>query len=357
MKHSKLQTHVMRVRAAIENSSRAQNAVPIPGLGSRSSSTVEHDTPSAITVPDAMAIDQALDEANVDVLDEDFADDMTRSDDLQSLYDPSQSPGLGLPPSRQSSVDLDRFLEAEGSDSEISAAPGPEDEPTSAIDAWLPWYPLRKKEHVAALLLLGTGRNLLSTAQYKRIRCILKKVLNVDLPDLGHIKYIRTELKERLGLRVLDRISPHGNPCFTLSVTDIISQELSNPESAPHIEFIPENDQGVTIDRYSQSKKWREDLPRNLRVPMVNVYGEHFYIYEPCQLEDSRVVVPIFFYKKNSIIHAKCLEVVPTCQGSHDFIIPAEPQFDSDTYLDMNVEKFARSFMQIELWNGLKCVF
>ncbi|EGF97180.1 uncharacterized protein MELLADRAFT_87422 [Melampsora larici-populina 98AG31] len=303
----------------MENSSRAQNIVPTPGLAARS--TVEHDRSGPAVspiVPDDDGVAQAdLDDPGpprtADILDEVFDVNMdTRSDDLESLYDPNQPPELDLPPSRRSSIDLDQFLD-DLSDSESTMVPHPEDEAISATDTWLPWYPLQKTEHVAALLLLGTGRNLMSTAQYKCIRCILKKVLNVDLPDLGHIKHIRTELKERLGLTVLERISPHGNPCFTLSVKDIISQELSNPETGPHIEFIPEIDRGVTVDRYSQSKKWREDLSPNLRVPMVKVYGEHFYIYEPCQLEDSRVVVPIFFYKDNTIIRAKCLEVKPAC--------------------------------------------
>lgn len=40
-------------------------------------------------------------------------------------------------------------------------------------------------QHLAALLLMGTGRNMISAAEYNRIRCILKLILEVDLPDLG----------------------------------------------------------------------------------------------------------------------------------------------------------------------------
>ncbi|KAH9806620.1 hypothetical protein DFH28DRAFT_1179455, partial [Melampsora americana] len=130
--------------------------------------------------------------------------------------------------------------------------------------------------------------------------------------------------------------------------------ELSNPEVAPHLQFLPEIDEGVIVDRYSQSKKWREDLPPSLRVPMVVVGGEHFYIYEPTQLEDARVVVPVFFYRDDLAVRAKCLEIVSGGDASQDFLIPAEPKFHSDRLLDVNVETFATSFPQIELWNGAK---
>ncbi|KAH9807600.1 hypothetical protein DFH28DRAFT_938119 [Melampsora americana] len=193
----------------------------------------------------------------------------------------------------------------------------------------------------------------MSTAEYNRLRRILKLVINFHLPEIGHVKDLRRELKDRLGLRVLEKTSPLGNPCFTLSVTDIISQELSNPEVATKIEFFPESDKGVTVDRYSQSKKWREELPPSLRVPMVDVDGQHFYIYEPAQLENARVVVPIFFYKNDlGIVKAKCLEIDSI--GPHDYLIAAESKFDSEVFLDVDVQSFATSFSRIVLWNGQK---
>lgn len=349
IKHSKLRTHIDRVRVELERVSVAQPATAPPGLGSISLASSGSMFPQEEHVP--AEIQNSQDQNDMDL----FGDGES-SDEMESLYDPFNNPDdfqfCPLPGSRENSLDLADFLDND-SDPEIDSQPMPEPA-VAATDKWLPWYPLRKAEHAAALLMLGTGRNLMSTAEYNRLRSILRRVLKVDLPDLGHIKNIRSDLKARLGLRVLERISPHGNPCFTLSVCDIISQELSNPEVAPHIEFFPEKDEGVTVDRFSQSKKWREELPPSLRVPMVVVEGEHFYIYEPTQLEDSRVVVPVFFYKDELSIRAKCLEVLTGGQGSHDFLIPAEPKFDSDRLLDVNVQTFATSFLRIELWNGEK---
>ncbi|EGG02512.1 uncharacterized protein MELLADRAFT_91346 [Melampsora larici-populina 98AG31] len=315
-----------------------------PGLRSRAkqATSVEHrQTPLSPTIPEEGGVPGRFNNSGtgvppgiMDLFDQDMD---SSSDELESLYGPSHLNDVAFPDSRDGT--------------EVS----PEQDQRAITNTWLPWYPLRKKEHAALLLMLGTSRDLMSTAEYTRIRCILKNVLQVDLPDLGHLKNIRKDLKARLGLRVLEQTSPLGNPCFTLSVTDIISQELSNPEVAPNIEFLPEDDKAVIVDRYSQSKKWREDLPPSLRVPMVDVDGEHFYIYEPAQLADSRVVIPVFFYKDELVVWAKCLEVVPNGPGgSHHFRVAREPKFDSATLLDVDVQTFACSFTRIELHNGMK---
>ncbi|KAH9814114.1 hypothetical protein DFH28DRAFT_972285 [Melampsora americana] len=354
-RHSKLKTHIDRVRVALERVNALRSTSAAPGLGPRS---IENDAAeldpifpndSEPPIDHAMIADQPEDTLMADVFD-------NEADELESLYDSSHRIELDdISESGNSSIDLDHFLDdqSDHDDQDTQTGSAAERESIGVIDSCLPWYPLRKKEHAAALLIMGTGRNLMSTAEYNRLRRILKMVINFHLPEIGHVKDLRKELKDRLGLRVLEQSSPLGNPCFTLSVTDIISQELSNPEVASHIEFFPESDNGVTVDRYSQSKKWREELPPSLRVPMVDVDGEHFYIYEPAQLENSRVVVPIFFYKNEmGIVKAKCLEIDSI--GPHDYLITAESKFDSQVFLDVDVQSFATSFPRIVLRNGQK---
>ncbi|KAH9815167.1 hypothetical protein DFH28DRAFT_1107682 [Melampsora americana] len=307
-RHSKLLTHIDRVRLALQRASASRTAVLTPGLQEQIAitdgdpSTINPEAasprPSSASEPDNRPIFNKDDEI------------ASFSDEMASLYDPKNDMVIDIQESQPSSVDIEEFLAL--LDDESATSPIEEDERmSSAVESWLPWYPLRKKEHAAALLMMGTGRNLMSTGEYNRIRSIMKLVLKVELPDLGHIKQIGTDLKRLLGLRILERMSPLGNPCFTISVCDVISQELGNPEVAPHIEFLPEKDEGVTVDRYSQSKKWHD-----------------------------------------SSVRAKCLEVVPGCQGTHDFLISEEPAFDCKTFLDIDVQTFATSFLRIQLGNG-----
>ncbi|KAH9820032.1 hypothetical protein DFH28DRAFT_924545 [Melampsora americana] len=199
-RHSRLKTHIDRVRV---NRERCSSLMMAPGLGSRASedSSVNlHQHPPEIVpedtgVPDVPSpIGDDID--TNDLFDEDIG---SSSDELESLYGLSPPKEVDFPGSRESSVDLDDILDAM-SDSESSST-GAENKQSVITETWLPWYPLRKKEvcivlvshtlathlghlvdiipflkifqicvkHAAALLMLGTGCNLMSTAEYTRI--------------------------------------------------------------------------------------------------------------------------------------------------------------------------------------------
>ncbi|KAH9817367.1 hypothetical protein DFH28DRAFT_1081533 [Melampsora americana] len=214
-------------------------------------------------------VDRVRDENNIDIFGNDMAES---SNEMASLYDPfhpNNSAFCPPPASREDSLDLGNFLE-NNSNPEIDSQPMPEPV-VAATGKWLPCADIGTHlvfylQNSSALLMLGAGRNLMSTAEYNCLRSILRRVLRACL-----------------GLQFLEGISPLGTPCFTLSVCDIISQELSHPGVSSHMEFLPEKDTRVTVDHY-------------------------------------------FFYKDKLSIHAKCSEMGD--QGSHDFLIPAEPKFD-----------------------------
>ncbi|EGG11144.1 uncharacterized protein MELLADRAFT_102828 [Melampsora larici-populina 98AG31] len=205
-KHSKLKTHIDRVRVELESRSVT---VPPPGLASRAS----HGTlanrgadPSATVHEDADAglpgigiFDDGIEATHThDLLDEPNGS----SDELDSLYGSSPPKDVDFPES-DSSVDLHDLLDGTSNSDTSSTAPLPEDEQRALTDAWLPWYPLRKKEHAAAMMMLGTGRNLMSTAEYTRIRTILRNILDVFLPDLGTRATASTRLRAMFKEKVI----------------------------------------------------------------------------------------------------------------------------------------------------------
>lgn len=133
-------------------------------------------------------------------------------------------------------------------------------------------------------------------------------------------------------------------------------QELSNPYVTEHLQFIPElPSQTDKVNRFAQSKKWREDLDRDIRVQMVDSINGHFYLFEPVQLQSKHIVVPIFFYQEGTQTLAKC---VPTCQryqkdsqGQPHIQVQFESvqDFDSPSATSINVREFWRVFNAIEL--------
>ncbi|KAH9820369.1 hypothetical protein DFH28DRAFT_839892, partial [Melampsora americana] len=123
-------------------------------------------------------------------------------------------------------------------------------------------------------------RSILSRLQYHRIRAILK-ILDVDLPNWGALRSLSKQMKKNFGLEVSEQTSPKGHPLFGLKVQTIIRNELANPLVSPHLVCLPELPTKEAVNRFAQSKKWREGFDKALRVQMVTHRNKHFFIYEP----------------------------------------------------------------------------
>lgn len=109
------------------------------------------------------------------------------------------------------------------------------------------------------------------------------------------------------------------------------------------------------VDRFSQSKKWRENLDRDLRVQMFDIGFDHFYIYEPVQLVSRKVVVPIYLYHVNTVKMSKCLHLsftVSDVAGQYRLNVAEEPSFDSPTLIDVPASDFWRTYDNICLTDG-----
>ncbi|KAH9810625.1 hypothetical protein DFH28DRAFT_1132026 [Melampsora americana] len=205
------------------------------------------------------------------------------------------------------------------------------------------WYPFKRKEHVVALLIIGSTRSILSRLQYHRIRSILR-ICDVDLPKWGAIRSLSKKLKSNFGLEVSDRISPHGHPLFGLKVQTIIS--------IPHLVCLPElATHNEPVNRFSQSKKWREDFSKELRVQMVVHRGKHYYIYEPLLTIAEKLVVPAFFYQLAGKTMAKCLPAKLQYEPPSNLqvLVLSEPPFHSTAFQTIEVADFWKPAPEITL--------
>ncbi|KAI8460786.1 hypothetical protein BY996DRAFT_6429562 [Phakopsora pachyrhizi] len=151
------------------------------------------------------------------------------------------------------------------------------------------WYPFKKKEIMIGCILAGCTRSLMLRKTYDHIRLVLR-LCNVDLPSWRTVQSAKAKLQKYTYCRVQ-------------------KSELGNPLVSKFVEFYPELSNGKNIYKLSQSEKWLHQFPRNLRAQMISVGGKQFYIYEPVQLIDGNVVVPVFFYTKGGKIYAKACKL------------------------------------------------
>ncbi|EGG06903.1 uncharacterized protein MELLADRAFT_106414 [Melampsora larici-populina 98AG31] len=153
IRHSKLKTHVDRVRLELERIAAAEPAAAPPGLGPRSPLGNRQTLLAAPMFPEDDPVEEVAEDQNahnqnaMDIF-QDGVD--SSSDGLESLYDPSHPIKLGCT-SGESSVDLEEMLDGSDSPGCSSQAVEPKQ---AATDTWLPWYPLQKAEVVRVPQLL-----------------------------------------------------------------------------------------------------------------------------------------------------------------------------------------------------------
>ncbi|KAH9810780.1 hypothetical protein DFH28DRAFT_1131520 [Melampsora americana] len=214
------------------------------------------------------------------------------------------------------------------------------------------WFPFKKKEHVVALLMIGSTQDLISRSQYQRLQSILR-ICDFWLPDWGALRALKKKLKERLGLSIFERNSPSGTPLFGLNIQDIIKQDLANPFVSPHLTCLPEQNIGFPIKSLSQSNKWLKGYDKDLRVQMVQSKIGHIYIYEVYQLISGQIVVPVYLFQRNGKTFAKCLQarIIPEDDISNNLVItiPDEPDFDSPKLHTIDIDLFKQYFHKIKL--------
>ncbi|KAI8458054.1 hypothetical protein BY996DRAFT_6411177 [Phakopsora pachyrhizi] len=150
------------------------------------------------------------------------------------------------------------------------------------------WYPFTKKEIMIGCLISGCTQSLISRKTYEHIQLVLR-LCNVNLPSWKTVQSAKAKLQKKASAK---------NILVTVGIEGLLIQELGNPLVSRCLEFYPEQSAGKNIYKLSQSKKWLQEYPRDLRAQMISVGGKHYYIYEPVQINDGSVVVPMFFYIK-----------------------------------------------------------
>ncbi|POW19850.1 hypothetical protein PSHT_04232 [Puccinia striiformis] len=134
-------------------------------------------------------------------------------------------------------------------------------------------------------------------------------------------------------------------------------EDLANPLVSPHLEYYPEKTNGPYF-KFSQSNKWLKELAPQHRAQMCEVEDEHYYLFEPVELDSGLLVVPIFFYSQDTQIFSKC--IVPEIKGFMKdnkavtkIKIPQDIKFDNLDLYNINTNQFKKNYFKINM-NGNK---
>ncbi|KAI7965365.1 hypothetical protein MJO29_003463 [Puccinia striiformis f. sp. tritici] len=218
------------------------------------------------------------------------------------------------------------------------------------------WFPFKNKMELVGSLSIGHTHSLVSRAIYNRNRAIMT-VCDIQLPAWSTVRSARKRIRTFLKSQIKTETSPFGTPCFSLSIEGILFQDLANPLVSPHLEYYPEKTDGPYY-KFSQSKKWLEELAPQHRAQMCEVDEEHYYLFEPVELASGLLVVPIFFYSQESEIYSKC--IAPQIKGfmkDNKLVtkikIPQDIKFDHPDLYTIHTSQFKKNYAKIQ-FNGYK---
>ncbi|CAH7669173.1 hypothetical protein PPACK8108_LOCUS3748, partial [Phakopsora pachyrhizi] len=202
-------------------------------------------------------------------------------------------------------------------------------------------------------LIAGCTQSLLSRKTYNHIQLVMR-LCDVDLPSWKTVQSAKSHLQKISHCKDNMSVSVIGNPITTLSIQGLLTQELGNTIVCKYLEFYPEDTNGENVYKYSQSAKWLHQYPRDLRVQMIKVGVKSYYIYEPTQIIDGNVVVPIFFYIKGGIMYAKVCKVNVCVSSSSELqlSISGDLSFYASDLKEIMVQDFLKPYLEITANDG-----
>ncbi|CAH7670278.1 hypothetical protein PPACK8108_LOCUS4994 [Phakopsora pachyrhizi] len=187
---------------------------------------------------------------------------------------------------------------------------------------------------------------------YNHIRQVLG-LCDVDLPSRKTVQSAKSQLLKKTHCKEKMSVSIMGNPITTVIIQVLLTQ-CSHKVARGGLASKSLNFFSGDIYKFSQSAKWLHQHPRDLRVQMINVGDKSYYIYEPAQLKDGNVVVPIYFYIKGGIMFAKVckLNVFVLSSSEVQISIFGDLDFYASDLKEIMAQDFLKPYIEIKAHDG-----
>ncbi|KAH6876645.1 hypothetical protein BKA70DRAFT_1128177 [Coprinopsis sp. MPI-PUGE-AT-0042] len=194
-----------------------------------------------------------------------------------------------------------------------------EEIPTEATaEYWRPWA-----DRITCTLdiLMHLPRSAFSEKQLDLFVWLLT-VNNVDgVPTVRRMKESNKLLQRLCGIETLEYTGAFGNMYSVNSLSQLLSQELSNPLVREHLWFYPE-DTGKRLEEARQGTRWLHEAPHEYMTPMVRVGAQDFYTFEPAMLDQDTFCIPFRWFIRDNQMYGNCWRM--TREGDGPNLPPGE---------------------------------
>ncbi|KAE9393245.1 hypothetical protein BT96DRAFT_959108 [Gymnopus androsaceus JB14] len=180
----------------------------------------------------------------------------------------------------------------------------------------------------------------MSTAHFRLMLWMMREAGVMNVPSYHAFRQMQRTLQATTRSEPKPFTSSLGNHFYVNDPREAVKRNLSNPQIAQYMNFYPEETTGP-ISEVWQCDRWKEYLPSE-HTPMFSVGGKQFYINEAAILEDSRIVIPLTWIKRNGIIFADA-HLVTTNEAGEWVQNPEPISISSDlfhmNYLDLMISR------------------
>ncbi|RXW18687.1 hypothetical protein EST38_g7167 [Candolleomyces aberdarensis] len=178
------------------------------------------------------------------------------------------------------------------------------------------WYLWPDKITCALDTLMHLPQSVFSEKQLDLFLWLLR-VLDVrGVPSVRSMKTFCDNVQRLHGVESVLNHGALGHRFYVNNLSQIISQEMSNPAVRPHLSFLPE-DAGQHLSEARQAARWLHELPPELATPSTRIGGQEYFTFEPALLTNNRIAVPVRWFTHQNKVFAQCwkLQVVQTYEG------------------------------------------
>uniref|UniRef100_A0A8H7XVA1 Uncharacterized protein n=1 Tax=Psilocybe cubensis TaxID=181762 RepID=A0A8H7XVA1_PSICU len=176
------------------------------------------------------------------------------------------------------------------------------------------WYLWIDKITCSLDVLMHLPRSLFSRRQLDLFLWLLRINGVNDVPSVKAMQGINKALQNLCGIETKEYKGKLGNVYFVNSLSQILAQEMSNPQVRPFLYFYPE-DTGKSISETYQASGWLREINPEDGTPMIRLNNNDFFIFEPTMLIDGRCCIPIQWFLREGVFYAKAWLMEDTPSG------------------------------------------
>ncbi|KAH9811046.1 hypothetical protein DFH28DRAFT_1131415 [Melampsora americana] len=253
-----------------------------------------------------------------------------------------KTPSVSVNSSQDAPIGIRRHREQSSNASQTETDQSAEDPPLVIDTDESSWAPFSSLEQFVGILILGSGRTMMSLLQYERVRSFVG-LFNVKLPGYKSLQRCRWNLKKKYELNVSETSSPLGTPCFSLKVEQILKQVCFVPY---HLGYLDSSGEFSPMLYAGTWKSLREGIPR---IPPSASYcnRESKSLCAIKEVARGNGSAPAEIFAKCVCAHQTCTSVNGSPRVQIEFALVEA--FNSNRLSSINVRRFSREFKDIQV--------